>query len=521
MIAICYKCGSTKSTAVEPCKSCSAVPRNYNELALSLMLTDRFLQREKLMKAARSLRNGQPISLPPEVKAAVLGALQGVRSKEGSELSQGTGLENARSQQRAEVWQGMGWKGWGIIAVIASLLFLLYHPWPHFQWASFQNSVRSYGSFATRFPSSDLTKEANERIRILREDNVWDSATGNNQIDELRSYLRVYPDGKHLDAAKQQIAGIADQRWKDTSKTESKTEIQTFLKDYPETTMIAKAEARIVEIADQRWRGIQKTAYKSEIESFLKDWPETTMTAEAKARIVEMADQRWRDIATTESTKAEIQKFLKDWPETTMTAKAEARIVEIAEQRWKDVSVSRSIADIRNYLSAFPEAKKSREAEARIQHLLNDWDWVREQDDLDHYKRFITAFPRHTEKEWIEKRIIDLEVKKIAAGEFGEMPKAQPLSYGGAAAEVTVENQTGYVLTVRYSGPDSKKLVIPVGATHSVSLPPGDYQIAASVSAANVSNYYGKDTMKGGKYSSNFFIRSSFGGSSFTPSRER
>jgi hypothetical protein len=108
----------------------------------------------------------------------------------------------------------------------------------------------------------------------------------------------------------------------------------------------------------------------------------------------------------------------------------------------------------------------------------------------------------------------------------GPLPKAQALSYGGTSTDVDVENKTGYELTVRYSGPSSKKLVIPVGATRSVALVPGAYQVAASVNAANVTNYFGSDTMQGGRYSSSFFIQSSYGGSSFsvpsfTPERRR
>jgi hypothetical protein len=152
------------------------------------------------------------------------------------------------------------------------------------------------------------------------------------------------------------------------------------------------------------------------------------------------------------------------------------------------------------------------EAETRVQELFDDWDWVREQDSLEHYQRFVARFPAHPQRKWIDKRIIDLEVKEIAAGKYGEMPRSQPLSFGGTTAEVKVDNQTGYELTVRYSGPDSKKLVIPKGATGTVSLPPGDYQTAASVTAAHVRNYYGKDSMRGGQYSARFYIETGYGG---------
>ncbi len=388
MIAICHRCGSVKQNPIHSCPGCNSTPQTDDDIALAFMLTDRFLEKEKLIEAAKMIRSGQRIQLPPSVKAAVMAALQG-----------------ARAQQPPQQ-QGISAKGWGIIAAIAAILFLIFHPWPHFQWASFRDRVSSYESFVSRFPSSGYASDAKERVRVLREPDVWSAADGSGQIETLRSYIRVYRgDGKHLDDAKQQITTIADQLWTPISISRSEAEIRRYLKDYPETTKLAAAEAH-------------------------------------------------------------------------------------------------------------------------IQELYNDFEWVKEQDSLEHYRRFATRYPTHSQIAAIEKRIIDLEVKEIAAGEYGEMPRAQALSYGGTTTDVEVENKTGYELTVRYSGPDSKKLVIPVGATRTIALVPGAYQVAASVNAANVTNYYGSDSMQGGRYSSSFFIQTSFGGSSFSipsfsPSRKR
>ena len=308
-----------------------------------------------------------------------------------------------------------------------------------------RDKVSSYEAFTARFPSSDHSSDAKERIRILREGEIWGDADCSGQIETLRSYLRIYHDGKHLDEAKRQITSIANQCWLDLSRTDSKTEIQKFLKEYPETTKVAAAEARIIEIADQKWA---------------------------------------------------------------------------------DISKSRSLAEIRSFLAVYPESTKSTAAETRIQLLFNDINWVAEQDSLEHYRKFASRFPTHRSIPAIQKRIIDLEVKEIAAGEYGEMPKAQALRFGGTSTSVEVENKTGYELTVRYSGPSSKKLILPKGATLKLSLVPGAYQVAASVDSANVRNYYGTDTMQGGSYASNFFISTRTEGSSlsfpsFTPSRKR
>ena len=370
------------------CISCKTVPQDDDDIALAFMLTDRFLDKEKLIKATQMIRGGQRIELPASVRTAVLAALQGARAQQASPAP----------EQSSEISA----KGIAIFAAVVTAVVLII-------------------CF----------------ISVNAENEAWRTSNGSQKIESLRGYVRSYPSGDHVDEAKQQITVLADAAWKDISKSNSKSEIQRFLRDYSETTKIADAESRIVEIADLQWTAI---------------------------------------------------------------------------------SDSRSLSEIKKFISSFPETTKLADAEARIQALYNDLDWVKEQDDLEHYRRFTSRYPSHPQIAAIEKRIIDLEVKDIAAGEYGEMPKAQPLSYGGFAANVEVENKTGYELTVRYSGPDSKKLVIPISATRSISLLPGDYQVAASVSAANVTNYYGRDTMEGGSYSSNFFIQSGYGGSSFSPS---
>jgi hypothetical protein len=415
MITICYKCGSGKVAPIERCSSCGNSPTNDDELALAFMLTEQFLPKNKLAEASHLIKNGERIELPPQIRTAVLAAIQSARAQQ------------ALLQRK----QGLSLRGWGILASIAIFIFLIVHPWPHYQWSSFQNTVSSYQGFVSRFPFSDYTVSARERIRVLREPEVWSQAKAKDQIQAFRGYIRVYPDGKHLDEAKNRVAELADAKWELISKTHSKNEVVKFLKDYPETTKTSKAEERIVAIANENWIKIASSRSVSEINSFLFDYPETSMR---------------------------------------------------------------------------------QSAEQRIQELYDDWDWVREQDLLHHYERFAARHPNHAEKAWLDKRIIDLEVIQIAAGEYGQMPPAQPLSYGGSIVDVEIENRTDYELIVRYSGPDSKKLVIQKGARQIVSLPPGDYKVTASVTATNVRNYYGTDKMEGGRYSSSFYIQSGYGG---------
>ena len=451
MIAICQKCGSRNRQPTQQCWNCGNKPKTDDEIALAFMLSDKILETEKLLTAEEYIKSGKPVKLPPHIKPFVLAAIKTARTCESN--------EDKELKATFATWMK--------ISVVFLILYAVFNQWTHFQWASYRDKEESYKSFVRRYPSSDLSTHANERIRVLSEGRVWQDSSGANDIFHLRSYKEVYPDGKHL----------------------------------------AEADSRIQVIADEQWLKVASTTAKSTVLDFLRDYPETSKKPEAQARMAFIADSKWNDIAET-SSKDEVRRFLEDYPETTKHSEAEKRIVQIADDHWKKIATTRSVETIQTFLKEHPESTMRETAEARIESLYNNWDWVREQDSVKAYQGFISRNPRHGERSWAEKRIIDLEVKEIAAGDYGEMPPAQPLSIGGSKVDIVIANKTGHELTVRYSGPESMKVIISVGATQSLSLPAGDYKVAASVNAFRVRNYYGTDTMRGGRYSSTFYIQS-------------
>jgi hypothetical protein len=375
MIAICFKCGASKSAPLERCPSCGSIPAEGEESTLSLALTDRFLLRARLAEVAQLLASGQTVRLPADVGELVRKAAEGPR---------GRWHATKRKSNLPE------WVCSSIVGIAVVLCFIIYTAWPHYQWSVAQDSIPAYSAFLERFPSSRYSDRVRNRLNELREPAVWSQTRAADDIGVYRMYIRTYPEHKN--------------------------------------------------------------------------------SAVALARVEEIADSHWPAAAHSRSVQA-IGKFLKDYPETTM----------------------------------------SDAAKRRIQELRDDWDWVREQDSLKDYRRFAKRFPAHPEHAWIQKRIIDLEVDAIASGQHGELPRAQRVKSDGVVAELRVENETGYELTVRYSGPDSSKVVIQPRDSATVTLPPGEYRVAASVSAPNVNHYYGRDTLVGGRYSSKFVIRSQDG----------
>jgi len=79
---------------------------------------------------------------------------------------------------------------------------------------------------------------------------------------------------------------------------------------------------------------------------------------------------------------------------------------------------------------------------------------------------------------------------------------AQTNSGYSSTSSVTIKNDTGYELTVRYSGPSVTMISIPRGGSKTTSLSSGSYKIAASAGGLH---YGGRESLSG-NYSSSYYI---------------
>jgi len=83
-------------------------------------------------------------------------------------------------------------------------------------------------------------------------------------------------------------------------------------------------------------------------------------------------------------------------------------------------------------------------------------------------------------------------------------------SYNNSSySTISVFNNTSYTLTLRYSGPESKRFDIKSKGRINVTLLNGNYKVTASVNASNVTNYAGTEYING-EYDSEFYIVTSY-----------
>jgi outer membrane protein assembly factor BamE (lipoprotein component of BamABCDE complex) len=103
---------------------------------------------------------------------------------------------------------------------------------------------------------------------------------------------------------------------------------------------------------------------------------------------------------------------------------------------------------------------------------------------------------------------IDAKVTAILQGEHNPLPPAVLVQSEQTAqiAEIAVKNDTQYTLTVLYSGPSSRRVMVVPKGEQTLGLAVGTYRVAATVDSSSVIPYAGSDDYAGGVYDETFYI---------------
>lgn len=210
-----------------------------------------------------------------------------------------------------------------------------------------------------------------------------------------------------------------------------------------------------------------------------------------------------------------LQEFIKYNDKADYQNKAKLFIKAICDSLYNVADCKSTVLGWKQYQRVVP-TNYFRDSDKKMEEIENQawgteskaWRQATSENSISAYEKYKSLYPNGAHIGICEKKLIDLEVSRIYAGEYGALPAMDRTGYGGGStSHITVTNSTSYTLTILYSGSDSKKLVIGAGKTKSVRLKNGQYRVAASVSASNVSNYAGTENLLGGDYSVDYYIR--------------
>ncbi|MDE6538498.1 MAG: hypothetical protein K2M13_10770 [Muribaculaceae bacterium] len=210
-----------------------------------------------------------------------------------------------------------------------------------------------------------------------------------------------------------------------------------------------------------------------------------------------------------------LTEFIEYCPNSTYKEQAETRVSELVDSLYYEADRKNTYTGWEEYQNAvssddYKDSDERKDAvDTRWNNESNAWATAQSLDNIVGYERYLSLFPNGKHRSAANKKVIDMTVASIFAGEHGSLPEMDQVGYGGGSTSyVSVINSTSYTLTLMYSGNESKRLVLSPNSTGSVRLKNGSYRIAASVSASNVSRYAGIESLNGGSYEVEYYISS-------------
>ena len=344
----------------------------------------------------------------------------------------------------------------------------------------------------------------------------YEEAKSSKSISLYEDYISKYPRSKYLTQAKDELNNLYEERdWKSASQANTITGFERFLTDYPYSRYGTQAESKIKEL--QEWDAWSKSSNINTIyayENFLNTCPDSRYAFDARNKIEQLKDNlAWKE-AESLATVASYKKYVADFPSGSKKATALDRIkeIEVIEPAWNRAVRANTPSAYQDFLNQYSTSSYSSRAREKLSNLETEyWRQASSQRTISSYQKYLDNFPNGGHVAEAEKAVIDKEVDDIFKGDHGLLPPMSKTGVGYTHAttnDIEIYNNTGYTLTVRYSGTiASKKIVLKPKQKQTFTLQNGNYRVAASVNAANVTNYAGEEKLEGGSYTSEFYIK--------------
>ncbi len=372
------------------------------------------------------------------------------------------------------------------------------------------NSITSFEAFLTQHPKGKRAMDVTQRLAALREAADWNKAQRMNTRMNYDSFIARYPESTHVPEAFERIEKLKeDAAWYEARQKNTTAAYEQFLATQRYSNYTTMARDAIEALKHEAiWSQVEQSGSISVLEKFIAANPSSRFKGAAEALLAQMKfiAPAW-ERATAQNTIAAYEAFLLKYPASQQARSARERIDQMELEVWEQATNKNTVLAYQAYLEMMPDGAYVDEANGHIEAML--WDQAVRSNTIKAYQAYLDQAPWVRHRDEAEKKLIDLEVDAIFKGEHGQLP---PMSRAGSGystattSDVKIFNNTGYTLTIRYSGKESQRIILQPKQRTSVELPNGKYRITASVNAANVSNYAGSEALGGGEYESEYYI---------------
>ncbi len=250
-------------------------------------------------------------------------------------------------------------------------------------------------------------------------------------------------------------------------------------------------------------------------EEYLAKYPKGKYASEAEDVIVQYYSSHELFSSFSKSSNVPYLEQVRDkFPKSNLGFKMQGLIDEKVNEAYNFALAHETIAAWSDYKRNVTEGYW-RDANEQIELLNQRWSdegqaWVIAQNhnDIIHYEEYLKFHPQSSHSRRAEKMVIDLTVAQILNNDYDALPAMEKTKklYSNLTT-INISNDTDYTMSVLFSGPDSKKLVLVSNCTQSILLASGKYAIAARVEdARGIRPFAGHETFTGGEYSETFYI---------------
>lgn len=357
----------------------------------------------------------------------------------------------------------------------------------------------SYEQYCKKFPNGKHYKEAQDKISLMvsrakkarkilwsiifiivlaiagfitwsvltADDRTYENARNNKQL--LTNYLKSWPNGKHRDEAMNDIYTICEQ--------EGIASLYEFSENYSSSPLANEAKQKANAICDSLYN-------VANTKRTLSGWDEYATAVPIKYQ--RNYEKKKQEICDSLYKLADAKHTIEAWDE--YAAKVPYKYQKDYQKKKQEIREENERKKWKNESSAWSAACSA--------------------NTIDMYNKYLEFHPYGAHAAQAKKKVIDLRVSNIFAGDHGTLPEMDRTYYGGGPnSSITVHNDTGYTLTLLYSGSaQSKEVIINAGGRKTFTLANGNYRVAASVSAYSVSNYVGRENLTGGGYEVTYYI---------------
>lgn len=372
------------------------------------------------------------------------------------------------------------------------------------------NTIPAYEAFLAEYPKGSHTAEVTRNLAVLRETAAWNKAQRMNSAMEYDTFIDRYPTSVHVPQAIEQIKKLNEESaWYSAQTKNTISGYQAFLATHGHSGFTTMAQDAIRALEHEAvWKQVEQSGSTSVLEAFILANPNSPFIGKARSLLEEMKyiAPAW-ERATALNTIDGYEAFRRQYPNSTQASGAKVRIEQLQRGVWERAASMNTVQGYRAYLAAMPRGMYAKEAEERIEVML--WDHAVLSNTIKAYQAYLDGSSSAIHASEAEKKIIDLEVDAIFKGDHGQLPPMNRSSSGYAATtenNVKIFNNTGYTLTVRYSGAESERIVLAPKQRSTVVMPNGTFRITASVNASNVRNYAGTEKLTGADYESEYYI---------------